>query len=354
MDDTESESCCGGGEKGSGRSVDWLLWVSGVLIAAGWLLHFLWRDAIDGIPVLAGYSQGVFELMNRMWWGILIGIGAVGLLAKMPREFVISVLGKGGSVGGILRATVSGVLLDLCSHGILMVGMQLYRRGASLGQVMAFLIASPWNSLSLTIILVALVGWKWTLLFVGLSIVIAIVSGLLFERLVRAGVLPGNPFTVDLPEGFRFRREAAKRLRETTFGTAFWKSALRSAFGESAMILRWIFFGTVLAALLRAVLAPEVFSDWFGPTFAGLGLTLVAATVIEVCSEGSSPIAADLVNRAGAPGNGFTFLMAGVATDYTEILSLRQTTDSWKVALFLPLVSVPQILVLGWLLNTFG
>ena len=47
----------------------------------------------------------------------------------------------------------------------------------------------------------------------------------------------------------------------------------------------------------------------------GLLLTLAAPTVIEVCSVGSSPIAADLLNRAGAPGNAFTFLMAGAATD---------------------------------------
>jgi len=29
----------------------------------------------------------------------------------------------------------------------------------------------------------------------------------------------------------------------------------------------------------------------------------------------SGPIAADLLTRAGAPGNGFTFLMAGAATE---------------------------------------
>ena len=83
-------------------------------------------------------------------------------------------------------------------------------------------------------------------------------------------------------------------------------------------------------------------------------MTLVAATIIEVCSEGSTPIAADLVVRADAPGNGFTFLMAGIATDYTEIVVLRDLTKSWKIALFLPLVCVPQVLVLGWLLNQFA
>jgi uncharacterized membrane protein YraQ (UPF0718 family) len=83
----------------------------------------------------------------------------------------------------------------------------------------------------------------------------------------------------------------------------------------------------------------------------GLGLTVLAATIIEVCSEGSVPIAADLMNRAAAPGNAFTFLMAGVATDYTEVMVIRDTTRSWKLALFLPLVTVPQVILIGALLN---
>jgi hypothetical protein len=85
----------------------------------------------------------------------------------------------------------------------------------------------------------------------------------------------------------------------------------------------------------------------------GLWLTLLAATVIEVCSEGTTPIAADLMNRAAAPGNAFTFLMAGVSTDYTEIMAIRDTTASWKIALFLPLVSLPQIMIIGAVLNRF-
>ena len=43
------------------------------------------------------------------------------------------------------------------------------------------------------------------------------------------------------------------------------------------------------------------------------------ATVLEVCSEGTSPIAFEIFNKTAALGNPFIFLMAGVATDYTEI-----------------------------------
>lgn len=362
-------SCCGGvapkdgHDHGRGaessccspqRKVDWLLWGSAVIIIPAYLIHWLAPGLVANIGWLQIFTEGVFELMNKMWWGLAIGIIAVGALSKVPRELVIGLLGKSGTIGGLLRATAAGTLLDLCSHGILLVGMQLYRRGASLGQTMAFLIASPWNSLSLTIILISLIGWKWTLAFLLLSIVVALISGLIFEGLVRRGTLPANPNRTDLPDDFRLGPEIKKRFRETRFHSGFFLDMARSGLSESRMILRWIFFGTVLAGVIRASMTAETFGAWFGPTIGGLLLTLFATTVIEVCSEGSSPIAGDLLNRGGAPGNAFTFLMAGVATDYTEILSLKETTRSWKISLFLPLITVPQIIVIGWLINHFG
>ena len=338
-------SCCS-----SKRRVDWIFVVSSLLIVAAYLLHFSAHAALDGSR-FGLFTHGVFELMNKMWWGILIGIAALGILGSVPREFVAAVLGRGGTFGGLLRATGAGLLLDLCNHGILMVGMKLYERGASLGQVYAFLIASPWNSLSLTLILFALIGWKWTLLIIALSAVIALVTGGIADRLVRSGRLPANPHTPDLDPSFRFWPEAKRRWAATRIDRSFVIGALRTALSESRMILRWIFLGTVLAAALRAALPVETFAQWFGPSLVGLGLTVLGATLIEVCSEGSSPIAADLLNRAKAPGNAFAFLMAGASTDYTEIMTLREATKSWKLAFALPLLSVPQVLILAILLN---
>ena len=117
--------------------------------------------------------------------------------------------------------------------------------------------------------------------------------------------------------------------------------------------MRWILFGVCLASAIRAIASPETFAAFFGPTLLGLGMTIAVATVLEVCSEGSTPVAADILNRAGAPGNSFAFLMGGVATDYREVMVLRATTSSWKIALFLPLISLPQVIFLAWLINTF-
>ncbi len=343
----EEESCC----HESQSRFDWILYGSLLLVIPAYVASYFIPHSES---ILSQFTHAIREFMDLMWWGLLLGIIAVGFLQYVPQRRVRQWLGDRSDLKGLSRSVAAGLLFDVCSHGILIIGMQLYRRGLSLGQTMAFLIASPWNSLSLTFILIGLIGWKWTLLFMGLSAVIAFTSGLIFNALEKRSIVPSNPYRLDLENEEDTEPGFREQIRPLLANPSGWGKWLAAALNESRMIIRWILFGTVLAALLRILLHPDIFANWFGPSVLGLGLTLIAATVIEVCSEGSSPIAADLINRAGAPGNGFTFLMAGVATDYTEIMALRETTRSWKIALLLPAITVPQILVIGWFLNSLS
>lgn len=344
----QDEGCCA-----QPARRDYFFWVCLSIVA----LAYGWAFALGGHAhdsALDVFVTGIYELFNSMWWGIAIGIIFVGLLAKIPRELVMALLGRDGGLSGMLRATLAGVFLDLCSHGILAVGMKLYERGANIGQVMAFLLASPWNSFSLTLILFGLIGVGWTLLFILLSLVIGLISGLIFERLVQRGRLPDNPWREQLapPQPLNVLwREFRSTVSYSHGGVV---DILKEGVVGSRVVIRWSLFGLILASAIRALVPEDSYATWFGASFVGLWLTLLAATIIEVCSEGATPIAADLMNRAGAPGNSFTFLMAGVATDYTELMSIKDTTGSWRIALFLPLIAVPQVMVLGWVLNQFG
>jgi hypothetical protein len=335
----------------TGNKPDYLLAMTATLIVLSYLIYFLPEAISPSTHYLQDFASSSVTLGNTMSWGILIGIIFIGLLGQIPREFIIAILGNKNGIGGILRATFAGVLLDLCSHGILMVGSKLYERGASLGQVMAFLIASPWNSISLTLILWSLVGFKWMMTFLLASMVIGVISGLIFEKLVNNKILPANPNRSSLPEGFKFIPEAKSGLKSFNFSFPWLFKMLFQGLKDSRMVLRWIFLGIILASLIRTFVPMDIFQTYFGATLVGLGLTLLVATVLEVCSEGTVPIAADLLTRASAPGNSFTFLMAGVATDYTEIMVLKEVTGRWIIPLFLPLVTLPQILLLGFIFN---
>lgn len=386
---TNTTSCCGTGSQASSpdtvstsnsattaccdheqKRFDWLLWGSLTLCIILYALAiFSMPDqnpshtadhaahgAHSSVSNESAYwltvlSQSIFELLNTMWWSVALAVIFVGLLDKIPQNFVMSVLGQGGSNKGLFRATLAGVLLDLCSHGILAVGMELRKKGASLGQVMAFLIASPWNSLSLTLIMIALIGLPWTLAFIGLSMVLGITTGWMFDRLEERGSLPSNPVQYIPDPNFHFLSEAKTGLHRTKFNRAFFLSTLKGGLRGSQMVIRWLLFGVLLASAIRAFVSLDDFQNFFGPTILGLIATLVAATIIEVCSEGSTPIAADLLTRANAPGNSFAFMMGGVATDYTEVMVIKDTMQSWKTALFLPLLTLPQVVVVAIILN---
>jgi uncharacterized protein len=321
---------------------DWLYLGSLTIIAVTYALHLLHIDG--GLVWLQSFEHKTFELMNDMWWGIAISIVAVGFLSKVPRELVMTYFGSKSRIGSLLKATMAGTLFDLCNHGILILAMKVYERGATLGQTIAFLIASPWNSFSLTLILYTLVGGDLTFYFLILSMVIALVTGWIFDELVQRGVLPANPHAYQ-------GAQLSSPPFVVQWNKKYWFGVLKTGFSESQMILKWIFVGTILSALVATFVPLEFFKEYFGPTLKGLLATLAAATGLEVCSEGSVPLAADLVRVAHAPGNAFIFLMAGVATDFTEFMALRETTKSWKIALFVPLLTVPQIVLFGWLLN---
>lgn len=347
-----SASSCHGDES-TAPARDNFLWVCASSIAVLYLAGLILPHGEGLAGILGGFSHSVVELLNKMWWGIALGVIFVGILARIPRDLVMSVLGHERGFSSLLRATMAGVLLDLCSHGILAVGMKLYERGASVGQVMAFLLASPWNSFSLTLILFGLIGVGWTLMFILLSLVIGLISGAIFDALVRKGTLPDNPNREHLNADADARLLWTEFRGSWNFSLAGTAELLKDGVTGSRVVIRWALFGILLASAIRVLVPEEAFAAWFGASVAGLGLTILAATVIEVCSEGTTPIAADLMNRAGAPGNSFAFLMAGVSTDYTEVMSIRDTTQSWKIALFLPLVTLPQVVIIGAILNQF-
>lgn len=336
------------------KKFDWLLWGSLAIVAQS---YFLWAydpSFLTDHPRLSVFSESVFTLFNKMWWGLALGIFFVGLIGFIPRDVVIHMLGRQKGINGLLRSVAAGFFLDLCSHGVLLIGMKLYERGARLGQVMAFLIASPWNSFSLTVILFSLIGVFWTLIFILFSLVIALISGLIFDHCVEKKILPPNLRHGPAPDDFKPFQAVKDEFLKFELTLKNFARLFVQTVGESKLILKWVFFGVIVVATIRTWVPGELFQGYFGPTVIGLGLTFIASIIIEVCSEGSAPIAADLMLRAKAPGNSFTFLMSGVSTDYTEIMGIKETTRSWKIALFLPLITVPQILFLALIMNYVG
>ncbi len=321
------------------------VWVplSGLAFAGvGWL----WPSAAS---VSAIYRSYLYKTGVPLLIGLVLG-GAIDYF--VPREYIVKFL-SGSRKRVILRSTLLGFLASACSHGCLALAIELYRKGASVPAVVSFLLASPWASMALTLLLLSLFGVKG-ILIVALALIIAFVTGLVFRTLEATGRIESNPNTAEAIRDFSLRHDLMARWRKRMWTRhALVRDAqgvLRGMVPLGRMVLGWVQLGLVLSALAGGLVPHGAFERFLGPSVGGLFLTLGVATVIEVCSEGTAPLAYELYRHTGALGNAFAFLMGGVVTDYTE-LAVVWTSIGRRTVLWLLAVTLPLVLLVGLVLN---
>ena len=301
--------------------------------------------ALSFLEPLAPLNESLLSYLSIVWWAVLIGLLLGGVIDYfVPDGFIVNLLGRRRPVT-LVNAVLAGFLMSACSHGILAISMQLYKKGASVPAVITFLLASPWANLPMTVLLFGFFGWKAAYFVFG-AMLIALVTGYVFTLLDRLGWIEASSSLAEVDN------VSWDRVRRFDASEAF-RGVAAGAMSLANMVLWWIFIGILAAALIGAYVPAHWFMQFLGPDALGIALTLLFATVIEVCSEGTSPIAFEIFNKTGALGNPFVFLMAGVATDYTEI-GILWSNIGRRTALFLPIVTVPQIVVFAVLLNVYA
>ncbi|MBI4374339.1 MAG: permease [Deltaproteobacteria bacterium] len=315
-------------------------------------------------PILKPFQTSLLHYIRMIWWALLLGFLLAGVIDRyIPPEYISKILAR-RSKRTIFYATFLGLILSACSHGILAIGMELHKKGASGPAVISFLLGSPWANLPVTLLLISLFKMKG-LIIIFSALLVSISTGLLFQMLDRLGWIERNKNTMTVDPDFSIRKDIKNRwlsrvsppipplnVRGGTEGGVMreLRAILHGAWNLADMILWWIVLGIVVAGLIGAFVPAHFFHTYLGPSLTGLLLTLAAATVIEICSEGSAPLAFEIYRQTGALGNTFVFLMGGFITDYTEV-GLVWTNLGWRTAAWMIAVTVPQVILIGWLMN---
>lgn len=309
-------------------------------LASFWSPLVPFRDALGHYWKMVAFPLGL---------GFLLG----GVIEHfIPREYISKHL-AGARKRAVFYGAGLGFLMSACNHGILALSMELHKKGASGPAVISFLLASPWANLPITLLLVGFFGWKGVLILL-LAMATALSTGLIFQSLDRMGWIDSNPHTVEVAAGFSIRRDMIRRIKSYRWSVQGFTGEIvaigRGMKSLGNMVLGWILFGVILASLSSAYVPSHIFQQYLGPSLVGLGVTILFSAVLEVCSEGTSPLAFEIYKQTGAFGNAFAFLMGGVVTDYTEIglvwKNLGKRTALWMVA-----INLPQVMFLAWILN---
>ncbi len=339
-----SSSCCSKNQK----------WYKKGLFLA-FLLSFL------SILLTPFFSQTAFiwphftEFIRITWWIILLGLFIGGTIDHfVPKIYIESLLSQ-KKKRTILNAVIIGILLSTCCHGVLAISIQLYKKGASIASIITLLLAAPWANFPITLLLLRFFGFRGFLI-VSAAVVIAIITGLIFQYFERHHIIESSPYEselikdINIMSDFRIRwaehRFTVTQIKEDIKGT------LAGMWSLTQMVMWWFGIAIAMATFISALVPHHFFMEYLNASPLGLFFTLCFATVLEVCSEGTSILAFELYRKTNAIGNVFVFLMAGVATDYTEI-GLLWSNVGKRTALLLPLVTLPQIILIGIGFNYF-
>lgn len=316
------------------------------------------------LPFLRPFQEPFRMYLRMIAWALAIGFLLGGLIDHfVPAEYISKILAR-PKKRTIFYASGLGLLMSACSHGILAIGMELHKKGASGPAVISFLLGSPWANLPVTILLLSLFKMKGFLI-IGSALFVSLTTGLLFLLLDRWGWIEKNKNGLAIDPEFSISKDMKQRwinrvgawsprpgggtpplqmVKQDVVGV------LHGAKNLADMILWWILLGTTVASLISSYVPSHFFHQYMGPTFIGLLITLAAATVIEVCSEGSAPLAFEIYRQTGSIGNTFAFLMGGFVTDYTEI-GLLWTNLGRKTALWMVALTIPQVILIGLVFN---
>jgi len=125
--------------------------------------------------------DAVVEIVSKVWIYIVIGIAVgSGIHGYVPENFMASIMGK-SAWWSIPIAVLIGIPMYSNAAGIIPVVQALLEKGASLGTVLAFMMAVIGLSLPETIILKKILKLPLILTFIGIVAVGIIIVGYIFN-----------------------------------------------------------------------------------------------------------------------------------------------------------------------------
>lgn len=284
---------------------------------------------------LLKYLTETFYFLNEMSIYLVFGLLIAGVLhIVFPDSLVRKHLGK-GSFGSVLKATLFGIPIPLCSCGVVPVAKSLEKSGASKGAIVSFLIATPQIGADSFMITYSLLGWVFGVFRVAASFFTALIAGLWVNILS-----PKAAFGVSskIINGDDSLRQRAGRLFHYI------------EFELLGSIANALIIGVLIAGLISAFLPESIFETYLGSPFLSMVLMMVIGVPLYVCASASTPIAASLLLKGISPGAALVFLLTGPATNAVNISTVSSIIGKKFTALYIGIVALVSLL-LGGILN---
>ncbi|MCX7995392.1 MAG: permease [candidate division WOR-3 bacterium] len=277
------------------------------------MINFIFNQCCPETP--PGFFEALLHYLIEVGPALLIGFLLSGIINEfVPEEWVEKHLG-GKGIKPILLATLIGSILPICCWGSLPLAVSFQKKGARLGPVLAFLVATPGTSISAVLVTWSVLGLKFAVYIFIAVIIMGIVMGLI-----------GNMFSVSKVENADesvchccCEAETKKTLLQHIL------SILKFAFVDMVKDIGLeTAIGLVIAAIVASFDPVGRFVKLYLGGFSGYVFALVFGILMYICATSSPPMVDAFIGRGLSSGAGMTMLLVGPITSYGTILVINK------------------------------
>jgi uncharacterized membrane protein YraQ (UPF0718 family) len=254
---------------------------------------------------------------------LLFGFFVAGIISVFVSQSLVERHLGGKGIWPLLKASLFGIPLPLCSCSVIPVSMSLRKHGASKGATISFLLSTPQTGVDSIFVTLSLLGPVLAVFRPLVALVTGLIGGTfvnLFDRSTdeSRGSSDEGRQTMDerrfvpLPSSFVHR----KLIRGLKYGFI----TLPRDIGTAMLV------GLVIAAVISTVMPDDFFAEkLLGTGIFAMVVMMFLGIPIYVCATASVPIAAALISKGLTPGAALVFLITGPATNAAGL------TTIWKV-----------------------
>ena len=258
-----------------------------------------------------------------------------------PPERSKRILGRFHGIGANIISALLGTVTPFCSCSSIPLFIGFTSAGLPLGVTFSFLISSPMVDLGSLILLMSIFGTKVAIIYVVVGLVIAVVGGMLIEKMhmepyVEEFIMTAGSVDIESPSLTKKERLIyAKEQVVATFTKVF--PYILIGVGIGAMIHNWI---------------PESWVEVVLGSNNPIGVILATLVGIPMYADifGTIPVAEALLFKGAQLGTILSFMMSVTTLSLPSIIMLRKAVKPRLLGLFIGFCAGGIILV-GYFFN---
>lgn len=351
-------SCCGGGEKPPISDISQKLVIAALIWVAA---YFAWPHITQwfvfdclGLERQEQLAIALEFFLYDTGKILLLLIAMIYIIAwlraQLNLEKVRDWLSGRGRLTGYSLASLFGAVTPFCSCSSIPLFIGFSRASIPFGAAMAFLITSPIINEVAVVILWEVLGWKLTVTYVVIGLLVGILGGFFFDTIHGERILQPHIRAIMALDS------SAPEKAQTIAMCAHERHQF--AFEETRQIVRsvapWVVLGVGVGSLIHGYVPENIFSEYFsGNQWWSVPVAVASGIPLYTNVTGIVPVMQSLLAKGLPIGTTLAFMMSTVAASLPEFIMLKNVMQTKLLVIFFVYLLVIFTLV-GWMLNALA